>query len=196
MQDKHALRKTIRKRRAQLPAGEQAAAARDFRRHLQRYPRFHTARCIAAYLPMRGEADPQAIIEAAWDLGKEVFLPVLRGNRLAFSAYRPDTRLENNALGIPEPQGGTTLSSPRQLDLVIAPLVAFDANGNRLGMGGGFYDRTFSFLRRQHGQGRRWQKPHLLGLAHAFQQHAGLPRESWDVPLSAVLTEHGILHIS
>ncbi len=196
MQDKHALRKSIRKQRALLTSSEQTVAARNFRRHLQRYPRFHTARRIAAYLPMRGEADPQLIIEAAWELGKEVFLPCLHGNRLAFSAYRPDTRLAKNQLGIAEPQGSLTLASPRQLDLVIAPLVAYDANGNRLGMGGGFYDRTFSFLRHQHDQGHRWQKPHLLGLAHAFQQHDDLPREPWDVPLSAVLTEQGILHIS
>ena len=192
MQDKHALRKTIRKQRALLPASEQRVAARDFRRHLQRHPWFHAARRIAAYLPMRGEADPQLLIEAAWELGKQVFLPCLRDAHLVFREYGPQTRLAPNALGIPEPHESEILVSPRQLDLVIAPLVAFDTHGNRLGMGGGFYDRTFAF-QRQH---RRWRKPRLLGLAYEFQRHDELQREPWDVPLSAVLTERGIQRFS
>lgn len=192
MQDKHALRKTIRKQRALLPASEQRAAARDFRRHLQRHPWFHTARRLAAYLPMRGEADPQLLIEAAWQLGKQVFLPCLRETHLVFREYGPQTLLAPNALGIPEPQNSGILVSPRQLDLVIAPLVAFDAHGNRLGMGGGFYDRTFAFHRHY----RRWRKPRLLGLAYEFQRHDELQREPWDVPLAAVLTERGIQRFS
>src|SRR5687767_13746260 len=92
--------------------------------------------------------------------------------------------MRRNRFGIPEPTGRRC--APQQLDLVLLPLVAFDRRGARLGMGGGFYDRTFAFLRVA---GRR--KPRLVGLAHHFQEVAQLPREPWDVPLAAIVTERG-----
>jgi 5-formyltetrahydrofolate cyclo-ligase len=75
------------------------------------------------------------------------------------------------------------------LDLILTPLVAFDDQGNRLGMGGGFYDRTLAYL----GRRKHWKKPRLIGTAHAFQQVARLPHESWDVPLHGVVTEKALL---
>jgi 5-formyltetrahydrofolate cyclo-ligase len=76
----------------------------------------------------------------------------------------------------------------RELDLILLPLVAFDESGQRLGMGGGFFDRSLAFLAwRQH-----WRKPHLIGLAYDFQKVAALPREPWDVPLDAVVTDQNV----
>jgi 5-formyltetrahydrofolate cyclo-ligase len=76
----------------------------------------------------------------------------------------------------------------RKLDVVLLPLVAFDRRGNRLGMGGGFYDRTFA----PRGRGRV-SAPRLIGLAHGFQQVAELVDQPWDVPLRGVLTDSGWL---
>jgi 5-formyltetrahydrofolate cyclo-ligase len=103
---------------------------------------------------------------------------------LVFVGWRPGGELRRNRFGIGEPRGPRL--PWRRLDLVLLPLVAFDAGGGRLGMGGGFYDRTFAALRARRGQ---WQRPALVGLAHGFQRVAALPREAWDVPLAAVATE-------
>lgn len=144
---------------------------------------------MAVYLPADGEVDTTGIIQRAWTLGKQVYLPVLvpyLHNRLWFIRYTSDTRLVKNRFGIPEPEAVHRKRVPAQaLDLVLTPLVAFDAQGNRLGMGGGFYDRSFEFLLRR----RIWHKPRLVGLAYDFQQLPGLPAQSWDVPLTAVATD-------
>lgn len=74
---------------------------------------------------------------------------------------------------------------PWGLDLIILPLVAFDLSGNRLGMGGGFYDRTLSFKH----QRCHWKGPKLIGIAHELQRVDLLPVNDWDIPLDAVITE-------
>lgn len=152
-------------------------------------PLFKRTRRLALYLPADGEVDPNDIIENAWSFGKQVYLPVLvpfLHNRLWFVRYTPDTQLVANRFGIAEPDvvHGHRLA-PQALDLVLTPLVGFDARGNRLGMGGGFYDRSFAYLHKR----RSWRKPRLVGLAFEFQQLAQLPAHAWDVPLSAVATE-------
>jgi len=80
------------------------------------------------------------------------------------------------------------LMNARWLHVLIVPLVGFDDNGNRLGMGGGYYDATLSFLRRR----RIWRKPFLIGLAYECQRAARIPSETWDIRLDAVLTETGL----
>ena len=76
----------------------------------------------------------------------------------------------------------------RELDLILAPLVGFDTHGNRLGMGGGYYDRTFAYLKHR----LHWQKPRLIGLAYELQRVADLANHAWDVPLQSVVTEQHI----
>jgi 5-formyltetrahydrofolate cyclo-ligase len=124
--------------------------------------------------------------------GKQVYLPVLRNrpsNSLWFTAYRPGDRLVNNCYGIPEPvMHSRRIVMPWSLDMVFVPLVAFDRSGNRLGMGGGYYDRTFAFRRmRSH-----WRGPKLIGLAHEFQRVEQLLNQVWDIPLDGVITEQRI----
>ncbi len=156
---------------------------------LVRTPLFRRSRHIALYFSNDGEVDLHALATRAHRMGKRCYLPVLSPlfhNRLWFAPYRPDTTLALNRFGIPEPE--LTYPAMRRawtLDLVLAPLVAFDARGNRLGMGGGFYDRTFAYLNRR----RRWRKPHILGTAFEFQRIAALPCESWDVPMNGIVTE-------
>lgn len=163
--------------------------------HLTQHRLFHSAKHIACYLPNDAELDPTGVMTKAWAMGKTVYLPVLsihHHNHLHFLPYAPDDELVPNRFGIPEPVSrGRGMVKLMQLDLVLTPLVGFDAQGNRLGMGGGFYDRSFAFLRRR----QSWRKPRLLGLAFDQQevtQSSGLLRQSWDVPLDGIVTESGL----
>jgi 5-formyltetrahydrofolate cyclo-ligase len=137
------------------------------------------------YLAVAGEVDCQAILERAVAAGREVYLPVLSGPALRFARYRPGDPLISNRFGIDEPAvDRLKLLSGRYLDVVLTPLVAFDLQGNRLGMGGGFYDRSFAFLRWRDA----WRRPRLIGLAHHFQLVDKLRSQPWDVPLHSVIT--------
>jgi 5-formyltetrahydrofolate cyclo-ligase len=186
--DRRALRRHMRTRRRYLDPAIQRRAAYRLARHIALQSWYKQARTLALYVAADGEIDPAGILERAWADGKRVFLPQLRGgNRLGFREYRRGARLRRNRFGIPEPLQGRRLL-PSGLDVVLLPLVAFDRRGHRLGMGGGFYDRTFAGLRRN---GIR--APSLIGLAHGFQQVAELTEQPWDVPLRGVLTDDGWL---
>lgn len=186
------LRGQLRAMRNALTSAQRHAAGRQCARLLSELPVFRNARRIAAYLPADGELETDPLIERAWAMGKDVYLPVLvphGENRLWFARYDPDTPLVENRFGIPEPaRAPHTRVAPLALDLVLTPLVAFDAAGHRLGMGGGFYDRSFAYLLRH----RCWLRPRLVGLAYEFQRQARLPHQPWDVPLQAVVTDESV----
>jgi 5-formyltetrahydrofolate cyclo-ligase len=193
--EKRELRRVLRLRRNALTARQQSSAARAVMRRLVRQPWFVRARTVALYVAMDGEIDPAPLLRRALAKGKRVYLPLLqRGGKLRFGAYRPRMRMRRNRFSIPEPVGGSR-RQPTQLDLVLLPLVGFDRRGGRLGMGGGFYDRTFAFLKGR-GQRNNRRKPRLVGLAHHFQEVRELPREAWDVPLAAVITERAWIKIA
>lgn len=119
--------------------------------------------------------------------GKAVFLPVIpggRGRRLAFGHMTASTRLRANRFGILEPDTRRLVTAP-QLDLILLPLVAFDVCGNRVGMGGGYYDASLGYLR----QRRRWRRPRLLGVAHELQRVDHIDVDRWDVALDGVVTD-------
>ncbi|MCF6209793.1 MAG: 5-formyltetrahydrofolate cyclo-ligase [Gammaproteobacteria bacterium] len=187
------LRREMRTRRRGLTDAQRTRlseyAAACFRRHRL----FHHARRVAAYLPNDGELDPMPLMALAWAMGKQVYLPVLshlRSDHLLFAPYAPGDALRENRFGIPEPVVSLRhMIDLKALDLVLTPLVAFDGQGNRLGMGGGFYDRSFAFLRRR----RHWFKPHLVGMAYDFQRVDCLQHKPWDVPLQGVVTEKGFV---
>ena len=114
---------------------------------------------------------------------------------MAFAPYNKNTRLRKNSFGILEPvYQKKHLKSARQLDLVLAPLVAFDPMGHRMGMGGGYYDRALNHLRRQGQNSRSIRKHHPLfvGIAHEIQQVDVLQAQPWDIPLHAIVTEKGL----
>lgn len=166
----------------------QRQAAVAVARRLAQSPFFWRAQRITFYFANDGELDPGPILTRALAHGKHCYLPRL--NRfplphMEFVRYRPGGHLRANRFGILEPVDGR-VCSPRALDLVLLPLVGFDAGGGRLGMGGGFYDRTFAFIRRLPG-------PALVGLAHACQEVPCLPREAWDIPLAAIVTDRALL---
>lgn len=143
---------------------------------------------IACYLPNDGEMDLTPLITRLWSLGRKSYLPVLHQHKLWFMPYAVDTPLASNYFGIPEPDIPADKRCPaRALDLVLMPLVAFDESGNRLGMGGGFYDQTFSYKSRTQGS----SKPHLIGVAYELQRVAELPANWWDIGLDGIVTENG-----
>jgi len=187
--DRTLLRKQMRQRRQSLTAAAQRKAATGLLRQLCSRPEFIRARHIAFYLPNDGEIDPQPLIRWCWRLGKTPYLPVLHPilhNRLWFIAYRSNTALKRNSYGIKEPKFIPNRLRPAwALDLVLLPLVAFDPAGNRMGMGGGYYDRTFAFKN----QVKSVCGPKLIGLAHELQKVERLPVESWDIPLNLIITD-------
>jgi 5-formyltetrahydrofolate cyclo-ligase len=187
MQD---LRSTVTARRAGLTNAQIATAAALIASRLWRLPVLARSRRVACYFAVNGEVDCSSIVSAAWKRKREVFLPVLRGRELVFAPVHPDSEFIDNRFGIPEPVcAEKALVRGRDLDVVLTPLVAFDSHGTRLGMGGGYYDRTFRFLN----QRSSWTHPHLIGLAYAFQETDRLPVRRWDVPLQEVVTENGSL---
>jgi 5-formyltetrahydrofolate cyclo-ligase len=184
-----ALRRGLRRLRRGLSAHQQRDHARALARTLGRHPAFLRARRIGIYWPADGEIDPRPLLDLPQSSRKRWHLPVLCPHphpRLWFLTYRPDEPMCQNRFGIPEPaRRNRRLRLAWTLDLLLVPLVGFDAGCNRLGMGGGYYDRTLSYLaHRQH-----WRRPRLIGIAHECQRVAELPVRPWDVPLDLVVTE-------
>lgn len=190
------LRQSLRRQRRALSPQQQRQAAIKLARVLKHQALFIRAKRIGFYLPSDGEISPLPLIKQALAMGKKCFLPVLhpvRHNRLWFARYRPGTRLIKNCYGISEPNIRLEPRAlPQALDLVLLPLVGFDSMGGRLGMGGGYYDRTFAFKRRTERKDNRppRKSPALIGLAHELQQQPKLELADWDIPLAAVATEH------
>jgi len=184
---KPALRRALRRRRRALSPRAQRSAALRAAERLPRLAAWRRARHIGLYLPADGELDPGPVIRRAWWEGRRTYIPVLRpGNRLAFRALAPGTALRANRLGLLEPAGPAAEERPLAgIDLLLMPLVGFDGSGRRLGMGGGFYDRTLR------GRGR-FRRPLLVGLAHECQHVPALPVEAWDVTLDAAVTDRAV----
>jgi 5-formyltetrahydrofolate cyclo-ligase len=188
--DTRQLRQELKRRRAALTAAQRSKASREILRQVRRLPRFQRARRIAAYIGANNEVDPMPLLAEASRRGKQCYLPVLhpfRHGRLLFRLWRPGQRMRSNRFGIPEPTPRRHRLLPaRDLDLVLAPLLGFDHRCGRLGMGGGYYDRSFAFRRRS---GIR--RPALVGLAFSVQQLPVIPVRPWDIMLDMVITERG-----
>ncbi|MGJ7458259.1 5-formyltetrahydrofolate cyclo-ligase [Halomonas sp. MA07-2] len=186
-----ALRRELRRRRRALTPQQQKRASECMCHRLRRLPEVQRARRVALYLPNDGEIDPTPLIAWLDRRGARVHLPVLRPlsrNRLWFVHYHSDTPMATNRYGIPEPETRHGAHRARRLpawalDLILLPLVGFDEAGQRMGMGGGFYDRSLAFTRRP------GPRPRLIGLAHECQRVEALPVEPWDVPLDAIVSD-------
>lgn len=188
-------RRELRERRRALTPAHQHHASLSVLRHLMKLPQFMRAHHIALYMASDGELDPGVIAQQLWKMDKHTYLPVLRPGKnksLWFVEYTANSVLIPNRYGIPEPDQRQAHRLPATLlDVVLMPLVGFDKAGNRLGMGGGFYDTTFAFK-----QQKGAAKPYLIGLAHACQEVESLHADPWDIPLFAIATDTAMLTVA
>lgn len=189
MQSRKQIRSHIRSLRKSLTKQQQHTASQQLITQLTATDLIKPYQNIALYLANDGELNPDKLIEYCWQQQANVYLPVLHPfskGHLLFLYYSPTTELTYNQYGIAEPKLECTAVLPvSQLDLVFTPLVAFDELGNRLGMGGGYYDRTFA---------NYWQqsKPTQIGLAHTCQQIDLLPTATWDIPMQMIATPDNV----
>ena len=136
-----------------------------------------------------GEVDTWPIVNEIWKRGKNLFLPKIRTNsKMDFTKTTSNEKFLNNQYGIKEPISNNFTDS-KFLDLVIVPLVAFDNKGNRIGMGGGYYDREFYYLKKE----KKPSKPLLIGIAFDCQKLEKIEQDRWDVSLSNIFTESGCI---
>jgi 5-formyltetrahydrofolate cyclo-ligase len=184
---KAALREEAFARRREAHAADLAANDEASRAAMEHFlaARLHTgAGVISGYRPIRTEIDPTPLMEALAAAGHRLCVPVIQGRGLAlkFREWRPGAEMVEGAFGALIPATGDWLEP----QLLIAPLLAFDAAGWRLGYGGGFYDRSLEVLRAQ-------RRTLALGFAYSVQQVEAVPRGPTDQPLDAVVTERGLM---
>ncbi len=183
--DKARLRAELRRRRKGLGPVEQEAAASAVADHIEQLPGWSNAHRIALYFAADGEIDTAALGARGRATGKQLYLPVIRDDdSLVFARWDNDTPLQPNRYGIPEPPASSSRCEARALDIIFMPLVGWDRRGGRLGMGGGFYDRSL--------KGREGAV--LVGLAHSCQEVEQVPLDPWDARLDYIATE-AALHV-
>ncbi|MEM8708305.1 MAG: 5-formyltetrahydrofolate cyclo-ligase [Actinomycetota bacterium] len=180
---RRAMRLVLRERRAALDADDQAAASMAVMARLARLRVLERAELVAGYRGIRGEVDIDAALALLRERSTVVTVPRVEGDRMAFLPWFPEAATIAGSFGIDEPVEGDPVAFGRH-DVVLVPLVAFDSMGQRLGQGGGFYDRAIASVGDQ--------RPLLVGIAHAFQQVDSVPVEPWDMPLDAVVTEEQV----
>ena len=182
-----ALRRDLRARRAALSSAQRVAAAQGLVAQVEQVPEFITDHRIAGYWATAGELPLAALMAGVLARGQIWHLPIVADDGLLrFAPWRMGDALAPNRYGIPEPvcAPGQSLS-PQEMDVVLVPLLGFDRSGHRLGFGGGYYDRSFSFLLGRADVG----KPVLVGVGYAMQEVERIDAQPWDVRLDYVATE-------
>ena len=182
MNNRSQLRSRLRQARKALSTSQQDTAASQLHQQLLQDPLSPLSQLtpeskVALYLANDGEISPHIICQWLWSQKIKTYLPSIDGETLVFAHYHEHCQWQQNQFNIAEPIDLAPIYSD-ELDVVLMPLVGFDIHGGRLGMGGGFYDKTFARRSAQ-----------LIGLAHDCQQVEQLPIESWDVPLDAIATD-------
>ncbi|MBQ4813562.1 5-formyltetrahydrofolate cyclo-ligase [Pseudoalteromonas luteoviolacea] len=181
------IRVEVRKLRNRLDEKFQTQAESDLSMNFTQHVKLPKNAAVGVYLPNDGEVRTNLLIQQLWKENHLVYLPVIHpfsGTHLLFQKYEKNSTMKENRYAILEPKLNCSEICPiSQLDILLMPLVAFDDSGNRLGMGGGYYDRTLATYYE-----KSWSTPKLIGLAHDCQKVGELPIEAWDVPLPAILT--------
>jgi 5-formyltetrahydrofolate cyclo-ligase len=203
---KAALRKQLRARRAAVTPAQRIAAGRQLARLALRHSLLARRRRIGFYMPSKNEIDILPLLRAALRIGAACYLPVVPRRALVSAGRRTlwFTRLvgkaqsldqshagwSSNRYDIPEylPRGARRVRA-RQLDILFMPLLGFDRQGWRIGMGGGYYDASLVHLKLR----KHWRRPHLIGVAFSVQEVVHAPNDPWDVPLDGILTERAYL---
>jgi 5-formyltetrahydrofolate cyclo-ligase len=193
---RQSLRKAFRDKRLSLSCEQQTIAAQGLVKQYQQNALFQGAQNVALYLSFNGEINTQPLIEYLWSMNRDVFVPILHPfckGHLLFQEFTHDTKMRENHFGILEPTLDVQRVCPvEKLNVIFTPLVAFDLTGNRLGMGGGFYDRTLAGLK----SSEQKRQPIVVGLAHELQKSAALPTETWDIGLPYILTSNKLYSFS
>lgn len=175
---RQAERLRLRYQRNSITLGEQLAASIQLASQLCELPPYKRAQTIASYLPDDGEIFTDDIHKNAWPEKKIIALPIMQDDQqLQFTLYNDQDELSTGRWGIRQPKTFTLITED-EIDIVLVPLVGFDQKGNRLGRGGGFYDRFLC----------RCANAVFIGLAHDFQYIQDLPSAEWDIPLQFVIT--------
>ena len=188
-----AARRRLRALRQSMPAAARAAAERAIAARLRRLGLARPGLRVAAYLAMPGEASLDNFLAVAAAAGTRLYVPRVTSRRrrtLEFVELAPGSSLRRGAYGIAEPSRRGRPVRTGQLDVVLVPLVAFDRDGHRLGMGAGYYDRALAPRRDRN---RAYRRPKLVGIAYSCQELASITPRAWDVALDAVVTEHELI---
>jgi 5-formyltetrahydrofolate cyclo-ligase len=188
-----AARRRLRALRLSLDARWKRSAEQRICMELLRLSALRRGARVGVYLAMPGEVDLRACFARAWRRGIRLHVPRIasrRRGRMHFVAWTPRTARCMNTYGIEEPAGTDGLRPVVDLDVVVLPTLGFDRDGNRLGMGAGFYDRA---LQRRRDDARRWRRPRLVGVAFACQELPAIPASPWDVRLDVIVTEREVI---
>lgn len=183
----HFLRKTAKNTRRALSKYQQQHATQDVLKHIIKHPKFKAAQHIGVYLSAFGEIETHALIQLCFRHHKQVYLPqitsmnqTLTWVNISFQQYK-NQRFYTHRLGMKEPKNHRG-HHVKTLDVLFLPLVLADQYGTRIGMGGGYYDRTLSLAPK---------RPYRIGLAHDFQvSNTRLQRNPWDQSLDGLITPH------
>ncbi|MCP4469781.1 MAG: 5-formyltetrahydrofolate cyclo-ligase [Gammaproteobacteria bacterium] len=188
MNSPNEMRQHNRRLRAALKPQQLEQAAHALAVRILALDAYQQAQRVAAYFAVNGEISLDPVIDPALAAGKQVYLPNLDRKTLRFSPYFREQKMRINRFHLPEPDvGDEEMLAPAQLDLVLAPLVVFDAHRNRIGMGGGYYDRSFAFRKDS-----SIDRPVLIGVAHELQKVEQIIPQDWDVRLDMIITDQAL----
>jgi len=179
------LRIHYQKVRAELTRAERDRASRIISQKVINSSWFQRSKNVACYLSTPDEVATWQIIERALRMKKRIFAPIVKKNSvMQFRELKPKSALRRNVYGLFEPRDGEIVNA-NALDVVITPLVAFDHQNNRIGMGGGYFDRTFAFLKER----KSFFRPKLIGIAFDCQKTAEIVPNPWDIRLFSIISE-------
>jgi 5-formyltetrahydrofolate cyclo-ligase len=179
------LRRQALSQRAALTTEQRMLYSGIIASRFHRSAEFFSAQSIACFISVGDEVDTSMIFERAWTANKQIFAPVVGPHgMMRFIEVTRNSELKKSAYGLWEPVSGEEIL-PTRVDVVVTPVVAFDSTGHRIGVGGGYYDRTFTSLQRQ----KSWRHPKLVGFAFNCQKVEKIRPNPWDIPLYRVLTE-------
>ncbi|MEM9532948.1 MAG: 5-formyltetrahydrofolate cyclo-ligase [Pseudomonadota bacterium] len=181
------IRRDLRQRRARLGRARRQVLSSQICQHIAALPEYRTAQHLAMYLAIGSEVDLDLLLTGD-PPPAAIWLPRVVDQQMVFAAWQAGEPLEQTSLGTRQPTAAAPLREATAVDLVLLPLLGFDGAGNRLGQGGGYYDRTFSFMLPE-----RRHTPQLWGVAFDCQRLASIEAEAWDVPLHGVITDQGSL---
>ena len=190
MNTKDSLRKEISLKRKNLSKKERLDSEKSLLQLWESVGDSYKKNKVALYWPINGEVATNALISYFFSNGSKCFLPVISNNEenklIDFALFEEQSRLVKNRFGIPEPNKSKIIDL-NQLDIIFLPCVCFDSRGNRIGMGGGFYDKTLSYLSKK-------EKTKLIILAYDFQEVESCLPESHDIKADACLTPNQYLN--